>query len=116
VFAPPPQVSVDRSGPSPVRGYVWTITFDQNPGDFPAGSGTVATLEPSPAMLTGTGASVVQSSTSGGFAALTGVWHIDFTANVGTTHSTGLLRFDATQEEVATEVSYGVLLVRLCVV
>ena len=37
-------VDVERSAPSPEKGYSWTVTFTSNPGAFPVGSGDVPLL------------------------------------------------------------------------
>lgn len=49
-------VAVTRQGPDGQLGYSWSITFVENPGYFPAGSGDVALLVPDCSNLVGVGA------------------------------------------------------------
>ncbi len=148
------QVNVTRGIPTAEKGYAWTITFVQNPGDYPAGAGVVPLIvadggfsgglsvctelvgcgdAPSPppslwyalpstppdctpcpflapacgwcagSRLSGTGASVSQTGSSGGFAALVATWQATFTSGANT-YTTNDLRFDADAEEVKAEV------------
>lgn len=49
-------VAVTRQGPDGQLGYSWSITFVENPGYFPAGSGDVSLLLPDCSGLVGVGA------------------------------------------------------------
>ncbi|RHZ10616.1 hypothetical protein DYB31_002620, partial [Aphanomyces astaci] len=48
-------VTVVRTGPTLQLGYVWTVTFSSNPGNFPYGAGTISLMTPTnTTFLTGT--------------------------------------------------------------
>ena len=92
-------VTVNRTGPTSVKGYSWTITFISNPGNTPPAAGSVANLVPDTTFLGGTGATVVQASTTGGFSALSGTFQLTFGGV-----ATNLLRFDASAADIKSQV------------
>ena len=105
-------VTVSRTGPDGQLGYSWDITFVENPGSFPAGSGDVAPLSTDFSSLQGTGASCTAAEESAGSAELSGGFKLDFVTSAdsgstgdsdttgGVTLTTVELAYNALAEEV----------------
>lgn len=103
-------VSVTRTGPDGQLGYVWHITFVDNPGYFPAGSGNVAPLTADFSSLGGNGASCAVTEESAGSMELSGGFVLGFTSSAdsgsngggggGVTEYTDALAYNALAEEV----------------
>lgn len=89
-------VNVVRSGPTAVNGYVWTVTFVSNPGDFPPGSYNVATLVGSNVALTGTGASAVGAPVTTGSTPASGTFTITFNS----LYTTPGLAYDVSRDDM----------------
>lgn len=102
-------VLVTRTGPDGQLGYSWYVTFSENPGSFPAGSGDVALLSPDASGLEGDGAWCASEEVSAGTSELSGAFVLAFTSNVesgGVTHYTDELPYNSLAEEVRGKYSY----------
>ena len=96
-------VLVTRTGPDGQLGYSWYVTFSENPGSFPAGSGDVALLSPDASGLEGDGAWCRSEEESAGTSELSGAFVLAFTSNAesgGVTHYTDELPYNSLPEEV----------------
>ncbi len=106
-------VAVSRTGPDGQLGYSWFITFVDNPGSFPAGSGDVTLLSTDSSSLGGAGADCKATDVSHGTAELSGGFFLDFetsadsgstgdsdTAGGNTLTTTVELAYNALAEEV----------------
>ena len=89
-------VDVERGSPTTQRGYVWSVTFLSNPGQFPASSGDMALMVGDGARLTGFDSDVVVSPVQDGATPLGGT----FTLTFGGALTTGPLRHDSTSMDV----------------
>ena len=99
-------VVVTRTGPDGQLGYSWYVTFSENPGSFPAGSGDVALLSPDASGLEGDGAWCGVEEVSSGTSELSGAFVLAFTSNAengGVTHYTDELPYNSLAEEVRGE-------------
>lgn len=105
-------VTVSRTGPDGQLGYSWYITFVDNPGSFPAGSGDVALLSTDFLSLGGAGADCTSAEESPGTAELSGGFFLEFVTSAdsgstgdsdtdgGVTLTTVELAYNALAEEV----------------
>lgn len=96
-------VAVSRTGPDGRLGYTWFITFVENPGYFPAGSGDVHLLEADCSGLVGDGASCFAEEVTAGSPELSGAFVLKFSGSVGNaavTRYTDELPFNSLPEEV----------------
>ncbi|CAM9800578.1 unnamed protein product [Ectocarpus sp. 6 AP-2014] len=98
-------VSVNRKGPDGQLGYSWYVTFVENPGSFPAGSGDVALLSTDSSSLGGDGAWCTVEEMSAGTPELSGAFVLAFTASDdggsgGVTRYTDELPYNSLAEEV----------------
>lgn len=98
-------VSVNRKGPDGQLGYSWYVTFVENPGSFPAGSGDVALLSTESSSLGGDGAWCTVEEMSAGTPELSGAFVLAFTASDdggsgGVTRYTDELPYNSLAEEV----------------
>lgn len=103
-------VSVSRTGPDGQLGYEWSITFLDNPGSFPAGSGDVALLTADFSSLGGDGADCAVAEASPGSPELSGGFVLAFTSSAdsgsndggagGVVQYTTELAYNALAEEV----------------
>lgn len=98
-------VSVNRKGPDGQLGYSWYVTFVENPGSFPAGSGDVALLSTDSSSLEGDGAWCTVEEMSAGTPELSGAFVLAFTASDdggsgGVTRYTDELPYNSLAEEV----------------
>lgn len=96
-------VDVTRTGPDGRLGYSWSITFVDNPGYFPAGSGDVPLLSPDCSGLAGNGANCYVEEIAPGSPELSGVFILAFTGSAesgGVTRYTDELPYNALSEEV----------------
>ena len=99
-------VSVSRTGPDGQLGYEWKITFLDNPGSFPPGSGNVADLTADFSSLEGVGADCAVSEESSGSLELSGAFVLKFTSSADSGSNN-----DASGGEVqyTTELAYNAL-------
>lgn len=74
-------VSVSRTGPDGQLGYSWKITFLDNPGSFPPGSGNVADLTADIESLGGVEADCTVAEESAGSPELSGTFVLKFTSS-----------------------------------
>jgi len=88
-------VDVVRSGPTPQRGYDWTITFTSMPGSFPIGSENVDTVGVDSTMLTGSGVGLYAVEETAGSDPLTGTFKLSFDSTSGNQHQTADIKKDA---------------------
>lgn len=111
-------VSVTRTGPDGQLGYSWYVTFVENPGYFPAGSGDVALLSTDSSSLQGGGVWCAAEEVSSGSPELSGGFVLAFTGSAdsgGVTRYTDELPYNSLAEEVwdvvlwRDIVRYGVL-------
>lgn len=96
-------VSVTRAGPDGQLGYSWYVTFVENPGYFPAGSGDVALLSTDSSSLQGEGAWCTVEEVSSGSPELSGAFVLAFTGSAesgGVTRYTDELPYNSLAEEV----------------
>lgn len=93
-------VQVSRKGPDGQLGYSWFITFVENPGSFPAGSGDVALLSPDFSNLQGEGAWCTTEKLSTGSPELSGAFVLAFTGNDSLTRYTDELQYNSLPQEV----------------
>lgn len=96
-------VAVTRTGPDGQLGYSWFVTFLNNPGYFPAGSGDVSLLIPDYSGLLGHGATCLAEEMVSGSPQLSGVFVLAFTGsadNGRVTRYTDELPYNALPEEV----------------
>lgn len=96
-------VQVTRTGPDGQLGYSWSVTFSENPGAFPAGSGDVALLSPDYSGLEGDGAWCGSEEVAAGSSEISGAFVLAFTAsaeNGGVTRYTDELPYNSLAEEV----------------
>lgn len=110
-------VSVTRTGPDGQLGYSWHITFVDNPGSFPVGSGDVALLTADFSSLGGDGANCAVVEDSAGSSELSGGFVLAFTSSAnsgsngggsgGGTQYTNELAYNALAEEVREDHSVG---------
>ena len=103
-------VDVTRLGPDGQLGYSWLVTFVENPGSFPAGSGNLALLSPSFSNLEGTGASCTTKEVLAGSSGMSGAYVLAFTGNDvsgGATHYTDELPYNSLAEEVSKSINAG---------
>lgn len=97
-------VSVTRYGPDGQLGYSWYVTFVENPGSFPAGSGDVALMSPDFSELEGDGAWCTVDEVSAGTSELSGAFVLAFTGSEesgGVTRYTDKLPYNSLAEEVS---------------
>ncbi len=88
-------VQVTRTGPDGQQGFSWIITFVDNPGAFPAGSGDVADLIANGDDLGGSGALILSSTSTGASDRLNGGFRLSFMGE-----ETDELNYNAKAEEV----------------
>ncbi len=88
-------VQVTRTGPDGQQGFSWMITFVENPGAFPAGSGNVADLIVDGNNLGGIGATISASTSTDASERLNGGFHLSFVGE-----ETGELNYNAKAEEI----------------
>lgn len=103
-------VVVTRMGPDGQLGYSWYVTFTENPGSFPAGSGDVALLSPDHSGLEGDGAQCEVEEDSAGTQELSGAFVLAFTGsaeNGGVTKYTDELPYNSLAEEVRQMLQYS---------
>lgn len=96
-------VSVRRTGPDGQLGYSWYVTFVENPGSFPAGSGDVSLMSPSFSHLKGEGALCTVEEVSSGTPGLSGSFVLAFTTSAehgGGTRYTDELPYNSRADEV----------------
>ncbi|CAM9580207.1 unnamed protein product, partial [Sphacelaria rigidula] len=94
-------VTVTRQGPDGQLGYSWSITFVENPGYFPAGSGDVSLLLPDCSGLVGVGADCWAEEVSAGSNELSGAFVLAFTSSAesgGVTRYTDELPYNSLAE------------------
>ncbi len=88
-------VQVTRTGPDGQQGFSWVITFVDNPGAFPAGSGDVPDLIANGDDLGGSGASILSSTSTDASDRLNGGFRLSFMGE-----ETDELNYNAQAEEV----------------
>lgn len=98
-------VQVSRKGPDGQFGYSWSVTFVENPGSFPAGSGDMALLSPDFSDLQGEGAWGTTKKLSTGSPELSGAFMLAFTGS-NVTRYTDELQYNSLPQEV--RLSYNI--------
>ncbi|CAM9170882.1 unnamed protein product, partial [Discosporangium mesarthrocarpum] len=93
-------VDVSRIGPDGQLGYSWYVTFVDNPGYFPTGSGNIATLEANCEGLAGEGTACHVQEDVQGTDPLSGTFILAFTDSGGLTLYTEDLHYNALPEEI----------------
>lgn len=96
-------VTVTRKGPDGQLGYSWYVTFIENPGYFPVGSGDLALLSPDFTNLEGDGAWCMVEEVTAGTPELSGAFVLAFTGSGeigGVTRYTDELPYNSLPEEV----------------
>lgn len=100
-------VSVTRKGPDGQLGFSWFVTFIENPGSFPAGSGDIALLSSDCSRLEGGGAWCAVEEVSAGTPELSGGFVLAFMGSGdggGATRYTDELPYNSLPEEVGRSV------------